>query len=231
MPYTKDGVEYPSVTTILGILDKPALKGWAAGCAVDYVREHLDVIKNSENVHDAETILSDAVYAFKAVSRGATDIGSEVHHAIERYIKHGEDVRGDISDEAQHGFLAFLEWEEKNDVDWLESELTLYHDDEYYAGTCDAIAEIAGNIYLIDFKTSKAVYDEYRYQLAAYQKCRPDVPNVAVLRLDKETGEPEFKDLSYRLDVSKRAFERCTDLYYALKRRRLKNNPRAKEQA
>jgi len=61
MPYAKDGVEYPSVTTILGILDKPALKGWAAGCAVDYIRDNLEKIKHSDNVHEAETILSDAV--------------------------------------------------------------------------------------------------------------------------------------------------------------------------
>ena len=44
--YIFDGVEYPSVTTILGILDKPALIGWAAGLAVDWCINHREQINH-----------------------------------------------------------------------------------------------------------------------------------------------------------------------------------------
>jgi len=233
MAYIKNNIEYPSVTTILGLLDKSgALTWWASGCAVDFIKDNLEIIKNPESPHAIEQLLKDAKAAFTKTSEKAVDIGSQVHAAIEKYIKEKKDLSGELLNEVQNGFLAFLEWEKKNHVIWEQSEVEVISTKYGFAGTADAIAIINGHRYLIDFKTSKAVYDEYRMQLGAYllawnEEYSKDVKieNVAVLRLDKETGEPEFRDLSTGINDKSRAFLKLLDFYYFEKKRKLKNNP------
>lgn len=235
MSYTLNEIEYPGVTAFLGVLGKgDALNYWAAGCACDYIKENINIIQNPEGPHDISTLLKDAKSAFKHASGEALDIGSQVHNAIEVYIKHGKDLSGNLKGEVQNGFLAFLEWESKNHVEWLESELTLFSTQYGFAGTCDAIAVLNGHKYLIDFKTSKAVYDEHKKQLAAYRlaynEMKDDdfgnyIENIGILRLDKETGEPEWKDVTKNSDKHETSFLKLVDFYYADKKRRLKNNP------
>lgn len=236
MAYEKNGIQYPSVTTVLGLLDKSGpLTWWASGCACDFIKDHIEEIKNPDGPHVIDQLLKEAKAAFTKTGEKACDIGTQVHQAIEKYIKTGKDLSGKLMDEVQHGFLAFLEWESKNHVVWERSELEIISTRYGYAGTADAIAVINGHRYLIDFKTSKAIYDEYRMQLGAYRKGWNDeyaslegntkIENVAVLRLDKESGEPEFKDLTKGIEDKERAFIKLLDFYYFEKKRRLKNNP------
>jgi len=241
MAYELNGTQYPSVTTIQGVLDKPALMYWSANCAVDYIKENVERIQNPDGPHVVDGILNDARGAFRNVSKAALDTGTMVHNAIEAYIKHGRDLVGDLPDSVQNGFLAFLDWEQKNKVTWLASELQLFNTKIGYAGTCDAILEMNGNIYLVDFKTSKAIYDEYRDQIAAYLmayrtsdqpeattevfKRVGDITNLGILRLDKETGAPEFVDTTFGMGERMRAFTSLVDYYYVAKKRRLKGNP------
>ncbi|MCL2480149.1 MAG: hypothetical protein FWF38_00405 [Spirochaetaceae bacterium] len=232
MAYIRNNIEYPSVTTILGLLDKSgALTWWASGCAVDFIKENIEIIKNPESPHAIDQLFKDAKGAFTKTSEKALDVGTQVHNAIEKYIKTGKDLSGELSEGVQNGFLAFLEWESKNHVVWEKSEVEIVSTKYGYAGTADAIAVINGHRYLIDFKTSKAVYDEYRMQLAAYllgwneENPNEKIDNAAVLRLDKETGEPEFRDLSKDIIDKSRAFLKLLDFYYFEKKRKLKNNP------
>jgi hypothetical protein len=57
----------------------------------------------------------------------------------------------------------------------LEVEAIVIHETLGYGGTCDLVAELDGEVWLLDWKTSKTVawpdgrvYDEMRLQLAAY---------------------------------------------------------------
>lgn len=228
--YEKNGVEYPSVTTILGILGKgDALNYWAAGCTVDYIVKNLEVLESGD-IHRIEDVLKKAKSAFKTVGTEAMAIGTEVHKAIEAWVKKKEDYRGHNLN-VQNALLGFHDWEHKNNVEWLHNEITVIDEVNCYAGTADAVAMINGIKYLVDFKTSKAIYDEYRFQLAAYKYALQfEVEAVAVLRIDKETGEFDFKDLTKDIDVKYSAFLDLLRFYYKSAKRRLKNNKRAEEQ-
>ena len=110
------------------------------------------------------------------------------------------------------------------------------HDDEFcVAGTLDAVAKLKdGRIVVIDFKSSKGFYDGYDLQIAAYRNCyekmkQDEVDGQGVLRLDKETGIPEYKDFSENHLRNIICFKSLLDVYYLQKNRRLKNNPRAKK--
>ena len=230
MPYELNEVQYPGVTTILNILEKPALVPWASGCAVDYIHDNLKAIQNPSGPHTVDHILREARQAHRLVGDKAKDIGTITHDAVEQYVKHGKDAVGEMSDEVENSMIAFWDWESKNHVTWEESELTVFNTVIGYSGTFDAIAVVNGVRYLVDFKTSKAIYDEYKYQLAAYRAAynlmHPDkaVDYVAVLRLDKITGEPEWRDLSMGMEASERTFNVMTTLYYVMKKRRLRNS-------
>ncbi len=45
----------------------------------------------------------------------------------------------------------------------------MYSDKYGYAGTMDAVMEIEGKTYIVDFKTSKDIFDDYLLQAAAYK--------------------------------------------------------------
>lgn len=233
MAYLYDGVEYPSVTTITGILDKPALLGWAANCAVDFIKERLDEIKDPIDVHKGEDILEQARKAYTIKRDSAADAGTQCHHAIQMYIEGHDPYPSMQCDEALNGYKAFLAWEELNHVEWLESEVTVYSVNHGYAGRFDAIAKVNGHRFLIDFKTSKGVWDEHRYQVCAYRQAynemlregQEPIENLAVLHLDKSSAEPNFIPLLNNIDRYTNLFNSLCMVYYLLKDRRLKNNP------
>lgn len=220
--YKIDGVPFTRVSTILGQLDKSGpLIHWALNCAEQYIKENLS---GTEPVFET---VARAKKEFRNVSQKALDIGSEIHHIIERYIKSGRDAVGELKPEVENGFLAFLDWEQKNAVKWLESEVFVFSEWLQVAGTFDAICEIGGKKYLIDFKSSKAVYDEYLLQVCAYalmyrERTGEQIKNLGILRLDKETGEPEFVDITAKYGTDKvekltKAFECLAKFYYLFK--------------
>lgn len=234
--YKINDVEYPSPTEVLGMLDKPALKQWAVNMAIKFINDKFEEHEYSDNcLDDLPEILTNAKYEWKNVSAEAMDIGSEIHNLIEVYIKDGKDAVGEMRPEVENGFLAFLEWEQENIEEWLESEMTVKSEKYCYAGTLDAIARMKdGKVRVIDFKSSKGFYSGYGKQIAAYKLAveemipEKEVDGCGILRLDKETGQPEWKCFDKTQERKTEAWLKLLDFYYSDKKRRLKNNPRAK---
>ena len=70
--YKKDGKKLPSVTTITGQLDKPALTYWAANCACDYIIQELELLPSVEvvNINNLFPIISNPiVYSYRVGTR------------------------------------------------------------------------------------------------------------------------------------------------------------------
>lgn len=254
--YTHNEIQYPSVTTVLGILDKSsALIPWGINMALEYLRQNGVTKTGSFKTKEGtflvnEDLLQEAKKNYRTVSKEALDIGSAVHDAIECYIKHGKDktkeeiyskpdMSGEQKEAIDNAFIAFLEWESENQVKWHCSEQTIIDTENGFAGTMDAVAsfgagEFEGRTFVIDFKSSKDFYDGYGKQVAAYRFGYETVENCVqvdgcgVLRLDKITGQPEFKDYSKDYERKLDAFLALLKFYYADKKRRLKNNPKAR---
>jgi hypothetical protein len=251
--YKFNDIEYPGVTTIIdSVTDKSgALMGWAVKMALQYVRENFDSVP-------LDQLLDDAKKKYREVSQEAMDIGSEVHKLIENHINAKMnnkefDTQRESDERVTNAYLAFLDWEKENIDTWLESEKNVFSATNGFAGTLDAIAKFKdGKVRVIDFKSSKGFYDGYDLQIAAYRYAREncnglkgvphssrfgdytiDYPEIkidgcGILRLDKETGQPEYKDYTKVYDRKINAFLKACDYYYELKKRRLKNNPRVK---
>lgn len=225
--YKHAGVDKPSVTTICGQLDKPALMYWAVNCACDYMIENMNMITNGElpdntsgtivNVSDIFPVIESARKNFRKVSKTAMDIGSRVHDAIEQYLQSGKEPFKP-SDEVMAGFIAFLEWKDKFKVETIATEHTVYGDK--YAGTLDLFCKLDGKQYVIDFKTTSInedspAYPEHRYQVAAYRNCIPEVVGCGILYLHKQTGYPNWRDSSATYEADLNVFNILVDLWYA----------------
>lgn len=114
----------PSVTTICGMLDKPALVQWAANSTVEYISERYP-LESGESMSD---LLEEAKKNYRRVSAKAMDIGTQTHGHIEAWIKSDGkvDPPSDAPDEVTNSFVAFLDWWKAHKVEPIEIEVVTY---------------------------------------------------------------------------------------------------------
>lgn len=155
----------PSVTNVIGILDKPALPRWSAKMVAETAYRMRHALPEMEE--------SEAVDLLKASpwnkSKRAADRGTDIHGYLEARLNNWEPE--ELSDEAEQYRAAADDWLGQ-DIEVIATEQTMFHPG--YAGTCDLVARIDGVLTVADFKTGKAIYDEAALQLAALFGCHHD---------------------------------------------------------
>ena len=208
--YEKDGITYPRCTEIIKDCSNnaDALIQWAANQTVEWIRENAAPIEGGYWIPDEN--LDKARFNFRETSQIALDVGSEVHNAIEKHLQ-GKPF--DLtSEQAKNAFAAYLEWKEGVELEPIALEKPVFG--KTWAGTMDFYGKYKGKLYVIDWKTSKAFYmTEMGAQIAAYRSCIPEVEGCGILRLDKETGMPDFKDFSKRYERDLEVFNKMVELY------------------
>jgi hypothetical protein len=211
--YKKDGFEYPSVTTIISdsVNTAEPLMNWAANMVVEWIQQNCSDANPNTYYTVADGDLDEARKNFRSVSQKALDIGSEVHHAAEMHLKGKEYVL--TTKEAKNAFKAFLEFQAKHSMEPIALEETVYGN--HWAGTLDYFGLFDGKKYVIDFKTSKGFYmDSMGPQIAAYASLKPEAEGSGILRLDKATGFPFFKDTTKNQGKYLNIFNKMVDLYF-----------------
>jgi len=126
--FTPEGNAYPSITTVLSILSKEAIKAWRARVGAEEANK---------------------------ISRQAAGRGTAVHKLAEDYIDNVEDWKGKQQPANLFMFNTIkpLIDENINNI-WFQEEF-LYSDKLQTAGQVDCIAEWDGELSVIDFKTSR----------------------------------------------------------------------------
>lgn len=165
------------VTTVLSILDKPALVQWSASCAVDRMVEIVDSNKGTIDEVTLEYMKKECAIAWKQKRDSAGDIGTLVHKWIEAYInfKLGKQEEPEVPQNPiiKQATDKFRAWEFAESVEFLTSERMVYSRKHNYAGTCDLTFRKktpTGYVYGYgDIKTSKYIYDTFPLQLAGYR--------------------------------------------------------------
>ena len=163
--YLLDGAKVPGVTTVIGILDKPALVNWAARETASYADANWARLSEMRS-GDRIPLMEKARYN---TNRKAVVKGNRIHNLGEQ-LANGKtvDVPLDIRPQVE-AYAKFLDgW----DLTTVATETPVCSTEWGYAGTFDLIAESPrfGRA-LMDIKTGKGVYSEVALQLNAYANC------------------------------------------------------------
>lgn len=144
---TKDGTLVPGVTTIINLLDKPALIQWAWKLG----KEGKD---------------------WKTERDSAGDIGTLVHELVMSYwTKEEVDLSGytlEQCDMARTCAEKIHSWTDLEDIEPILVEIPLVSEVYKFGGQPDLYAKVNGKNRLIDIKTSSGIYDSHWLQNAAY---------------------------------------------------------------
>lgn len=189
-------------TTALDVLNKRALIKWAN----DLGLQGIDSSKYVDKLSRIGTL---------AHERIACELQGE-EPDLEAYSK--EEI--DLSD---NSLLSYYSWLENHTILPILVEKPLVSEEYQYGGTVDVYGTVDGKPSLVDLKTSKGIFPEHLYQLAAYHNLLIehgyDVENVRILRIGR-TEDEGFEDrvvdveaLPPYFDV----FKHCRALYDLLK--------------
>lgn len=212
---TSYGQTVPGVTTVLGIIDKPALLKWAWECGM-------------------------AGEDFRKARDKAASIGTLAHWMVECHLRGLEPDTSEFPatdiGKAENAALKFMGWWEGAGYRLLASELQLVHEVERYGGTLDILAvRKDGAVVLVDIKTSRAIYGDYWRQVAAYGelydfgrpfderlyidgRSAPALSEYAIVRIGKEADYGDF-EVQSRTDLAAHlaTFRAALALYRAMK--------------
>lgn len=183
-----DDLRLWSVTTILGVLDKPALLYWAAEqTAKEAVRVANTLPARVAEDGDEATIkwLRDARFRRPKDQLTDAEFGTQFHALAEEYTLTGvkptptRDIFKNDLDLAVACLDQFDTWLQRYQPEYLATEVTIYNATYGYAGTCDCFLSIDGVPLIGDYKSSKkskdgqgrptTLYPEVATQLAAYR--------------------------------------------------------------
>ncbi len=190
----------PSVTSCTGIIDKSrVLIPWAVGLAEKHLRTFIESNTGPFGAEELIPIIEEAVRQHQIKKDEAASIGGMVHAYAEAFAlaviakKDVPQIPEDADERVRAGINAFLNWFVSNDVQFLHAEKLVYSPTHGFAGLVDAVANVNGRRTLIDYKTSKGVYTEMRYQVAAYclafeEEHADSLDAALILQFDKETG-------------------------------------------
>lgn len=170
---TPEGVDLPSITTVLSILSRDSIAAWRKRVGEDEANR---------------------------ISHRAATRGTSVHEIIEKYLDNKEDYRDGYTPDIIESFIALKPVLDGKIGRIFAQEAPLYSNHLGVAGRVDCVAEFDGKLSIIDFKTSrkpkrKNYIHNYFMQEAAYsimweeRTGMPIVQLVTIIAVDE--SEPQ----------------------------------------
>lgn len=195
--YNNNGVEVPSATTILKILNKPSLIGWAN--YLGFKRLNVDDIVNESAV-----------------------MGTLIHELINSILLNEYIIyisRDDIPDYLVTMYMMrFKRWLNVNTVEPILLEKSLSSDK--FGGTVDCYGKINGKYTILDFKTSKSIHMSMFFQLAMYcillEEKGYTVEQVGILLVNNKHDDEKYisrDELEPYVDATKKLIDFFWDYY------------------
>ena len=162
----------PGTTTITGLLNKPYLVKWANNLGL----EGIDSSKYTDE---------------------AAAVGTLAHAMVQAHLQKDELDMNQFSkvqiDLAENALISFFEWKSRHEILPIACEMPMVSEALRYGGTIDCYCMLDGKPTLLDFKTGKAIYEEYFVQLAAYKNLLEEqghpVEQCRILRIGRDETE------------------------------------------
>ncbi len=188
----------PGVTTIVGILNKPALVPWANKMGL----KGIDTRKYVDDKADIGTL------AHAKVIGGLTGQEVDVSDYSQQQI-----------DAADNACLSFYEWQKKHKLEIISAEEALVSEELKFGGKYDVFGVIDGVQELLDLKTGSGIWEEAYYQLGGYllllEEQGRHVGQIRILNIPR-TEDENFQEITLSkrmMELSKEMFLDCLKIY------------------
>ena len=211
--YNQNGIEVPSVTNIISLLQKPGLDVWANWMGL--VRR-VNVTEYVEEKARFGTYCHDLFEQFFMgfLSTGSLDYSLMTEREFYQILAK---------------FSYIKEQFRQHDIEVVNMELGL--DGKRYGGTLDllTVSKYLGRTILFDLKTSKSIYPGHKIQLAGYSLLLEEVLNISVtdvgiILLSKPIGTDIINIIPREKNKhNEEIFEKLVDIYYLQKEGGTKN--------
>lgn len=187
-----------SVTTILSVIDRPALIPWAVGVTAERTVENVSTLL-ARLEHEGAEAAVEYIKKLRWQTGGRladTELGTVAHGLFDEYALSG--VRPDVVPELHPDFAAkrtllhdddmialglmlnqFDRWLQEFQPEYHATEVVVYHPEQGFAGQADGFLGLDHVPLIVDYKTSRKTYDgrgnirppypEVGLQLAAYR--------------------------------------------------------------
>lgn len=171
------------------------------------------------------------------IKQEAGSKGSRVHKAIEVLslggeVKHNDsftDGDGDyreLSVEEYEAVISFKQWVDEVKPKFIKSEQVVFNDEYNYAGTLDAIIELEGKTYILDYKTSANIYLSHEVQISSYLHSNGmKADGIAILQV----GYKRNKNKKYKFTELKDKFDLFLSAYSFWAEENLGKSPAQKD--
>lgn len=185
--YHIDGEPVFGVTTICGMLNKPALVGWAGKLCTERAWR-------AGKAGDPLPKWTDILYGQRDDAASAGTLVHELFEAHLRKLPLPEVPETDVGRAALQGFENARNWLASSGMEIEPHERPLVSTQFRYGGTPDALATDGRRLYLADWKTSAAIYAEMVIQMAAYRQLLREVEGTEVhgvhlVRFSRDHGD------------------------------------------
>lgn len=179
---------------------------------VEFIKDTHTYLVDGIIVPSVSTILSQTIFVDKYkdvpdfVLQRAAEFGTAIHSAIE----HESD--NDLTDEQQVVYKRWLKLKAKHNIKAVEQE-QIIHLGHQYAGTFDMMAEINGELCLVDIKTTYNLDKEYlSWQLSLYAYAKQFGGKLVAIWLPKRKGA-ELVEIEPKPHYE---IDKLLEVYYAL---------------
>ena len=163
----------------------------------------------------------------KTILKEAGEQGSNVHNAIDDFLK-GAELQW--IGEGGMEMYTLLEWqmitrfmEFFQNVDKTEflTEQTLFSHNMRLGGTMDLVCKMGGELWLLDYKTSNSIHKTHQLQLAAYKKMYEELTGdkidrygVLWLKAATRTDKPPTQGKGWQIKEFTKTYDHDIKLYH-----------------
>lgn len=161
----------------------------------------------------------------EAIKVAAGGRGSKIHRACEdidnglavslnsKYINPNTEQEEDLTVDEYAAVMNFRDWIDKFQPKLIANEMTVFNEEYHYAGTLDRIYEIDGEIYIVDLKTSREIWEEYILQISSYSYCDFDLTKLGIELADWNQRKLTILQIGYTRNKNGYKFTEVEDKF------------------
>lgn len=134
-----------------------------------------------KDIHFMKWLASKGWDEAEAIKMLAGNRGSKVHYAVEslltghevtmkdKFINPTTNEPEELSVDEYSCVIDFVNWfKSQENIEILGIEITHFNNEHRYGGTIDLLCRIDGQLWVLDLKTSKSIYQPHKLQISAY---------------------------------------------------------------